>query len=84
MTSSKCKTNMHKYTPIMETSTKYPTSKLKIFFFFANYKTFPIFGGFEQLSNSSGWRVMAKTATAITVAGADVKGLQSAFALKIY
>jgi len=31
--------------------------------------------GVEQLSSSSGWRVVARNAAAITVAGAGVKGL---------
>jgi len=38
---------------------KQKTSKSKIYFFIANYKTFPIFRGFEQLSSSIGWRVTA-------------------------
>jgi len=59
MMSSKCKQNMHKHTPIMQTSIKKLTSKSKIIVFIANYKTFPIFRGFEQHSSSIDWRVMA-------------------------
>jgi len=39
-------------------STKNTASKIKIFFI-QNYKIVPIFRGFEQLSSSTGWRVMA-------------------------
>jgi len=42
----------------MQTSIKKLTSKCN-FFFIANYKPFPIFREFEQLSSSIGWRVMA-------------------------
>jgi len=55
MMSSECKQNMHKHGPIMQTSIKKTTFKSKNFFFIANYKTFPIFKGFEQLSSSIGW-----------------------------
>jgi len=42
----------------MSTSTKHPTSKTKKKLLL-NYKTFTIFRGFELLSSSSGWRVVA-------------------------
>ena len=59
MTSSECKQNMRKHTPIIQRTIKKLTYQSKIIFFIANYKTFLIFRGFEQLSCSIGWRVMA-------------------------
>jgi len=60
MTSSECKQNMRKHTLITQTSIKKLTSKSKIILFFIrNYKTFPIFRGFEQLSSSVSRLVMA-------------------------
>ena len=49
MTSSECKQNMHKHTPIIQTSINKLTSKPKITFFIANYKTPP---SLEVLNNS--------------------------------
>jgi len=37
-------------------------------------KTFRILAGFEQLSSSNGWKIMAKKVPATIVAGAGVKG----------
>ena len=49
-------------------------TQIKKAFFNRNWKTFRIRRGFEQLSSSSGWRVMAKNVSAVIVAGAGVKG----------
>jgi len=56
MTSSKKNT---KPTPILTSSTKHPKAKTKIKLFILNYKTFWVFRGFEQLSSSISWRVVA-------------------------
>ena len=45
-------------TPIMMSPSKNPKPKLFQFLINIIYKTSHIFGGFEQLSNSIGWRVM--------------------------
>jgi len=39
-------TNMHKHPLIMYTSTEYPKSKIKMFFFIENYMTSRVFRGF--------------------------------------
>jgi len=59
MTSSQCKQNMHKHTPIMQTSINKNDIQIQKIFFIENCKTFPIFRGFEQFSSSIGWLVGA-------------------------
>jgi len=43
--------NDQKHTPLMTSLTKHQKPKTKIFFF-ADPKTFRVFGGFEQLSSA--------------------------------
>ena len=50
--------------------------KQKIFFFDFDYKTCCIRRGFEQLSSSSGWQVMAKRVPAPILAILERKGLK--------
>jgi len=59
----------------------FPPEKLKpkaknVFFFDFDYKTCCIRRGFEQLSSSSGWRVMAKRVPAPILAISGRKGLK--------
>jgi len=64
-------------TPLLVT---FPPEKLKPktkkFFFDFDYKTFCIRRGFEQLSSSSGWWVMAKRVPAPILAISGRKGLR--------
>jgi len=57
MTSSDCKQDVHKHPAIIKQKKLHAT--LKQFFFVANYKTFPIFEGFEQFFSIILRRVMA-------------------------
>jgi len=59
VTSSKCKQICINILPLCEHQQKTRHPKLNKILFISNYKTLPIFRGFEQLSSSISWRVMA-------------------------
>jgi len=59
MTSSEYKQDMHKHTAYHANINKISEIQNGNNFFIENYKTFPIFRGFEQFSSSIWWLVMA-------------------------